>query len=108
MKKSRILIILIFTVAILAIIGLQLILHFSLVGSSYWLMLLFIIPLIRVTHLKSAFSLTVALIFFFLSSLLITINLPVVGEVLMRISLIFWMLGITQALIEYRKLKVES
>lgn len=68
----------------------------------WWLLILYIL-FIRNVHLASGFSLGAAFVLFLFSALVTSINLRWVGELLMRLSLLGWLVGIIQSMAEYKK-----
>lgn len=69
----------------------------------YWLTALVWVILLILYKLKSTFSMFVAFILLIISAVLSVFGLSSFGETIMRLSLIGWLLGIVQALLEYRK-----
>ena len=69
----------------------------------YWWVLLFVIWLIWTFRLDSKYALWSVLFLFILSALFTSISLRGVGEVLMRLSLLGWMIGVVQSISEKSK-----
>lgn len=74
----------------------------SLEPFIYWLVLLSAIWLIWVFHLNSKLSLWTALSLLILSALFTSVGLGEVGETVMRLSLLGWIIGLVQRLLEYK------
>lgn len=69
----------------------------------FWWLLFFYISCAWNFSLDSGFTLWVAFILFLISSLLTLLNLGILGEFILRLSLIAWIIGLIQALKEYCK-----
>ena len=99
-----------FGTLLLIIIGLVLIqlwsevvgLNLKLTGLIYWVFLLGWVGLVYNFKIKSFTSFGLGFGLFVMSAFLVIFNQFAVGEIVMRISLIFWLVGIAQALFEYR------
>ncbi len=80
---------------------------FQVVGSSldtqiYWMILFGWIFLIWHFRWRSSVSMVSALTLFIFSAFLITLGFGNLGEITMRLSFVGWLVGIVQALVEYR------
>lgn len=69
----------------------------------YWHVLIVIALVVWILQLGSQFTLWAAFILFFMSAFTVAIDSQKLGEVLMRLSLISWMVGLTQSLLELKK-----
>lgn len=69
----------------------------------YWVILIFWVLILLVLKKDSSISLKIALTLFLLAAVLTVFNLQNLAEPVMRISFIGWLIGIFQALIEYKK-----
>lgn len=76
---------------------------FPLWPLTYWWILVFTIFMIWNFKLGSGFMLWSALLIFILSALLVSIGLRSVGETLMRISFLGWIIGLIQSMVEYKR-----
>lgn len=92
-------------IGLLIIQSLSLIFVSSLSVSSYiyWMIFLGWIFLIFKFRWKSSLSLLSAFILFIIAAILAIFRLNTAAETVMRVSFIGWMVGIGQALLEYRK-----
>lgn len=70
----------------------------------YWAILVIWIIAIWVLKKNSGFSLLLAFVLFIISATLTVLTFRNLAEPIMRVSLIGWIVGIFQALIEYRVL----
>ena len=68
----------------------------------YWWLLVFIIFLGLILHFKSIAYLSAAFILFFISAVLTTVGLREIAEIVMRISIMGWIIGLVQSAIEYK------
>lgn len=68
----------------------------------YWLILFIFILIIWIMKKNSGFALSIAFTLFILAAILTVFNLRNLAETFMRLSLIGWLIGILQALLEYR------
>lgn len=69
----------------------------------YWWILVFTIFMIWNFKLGSGFILWVAFLIFMLSALFVSIGLRSVGETLMRVSFLGWIIGLVQSAVEYKR-----
>jgi len=69
----------------------------------YWLILFAWIALIKLYKFESGLLMAIAFALILTSLILAIIGLPSIGETIIRISFIGWLVGIVQALLEYRK-----
>ena len=76
---------------------------FSLASSIYWMILIGWIGLILKYKLRESFSLTIAFVLFAAAAIFTTLGFISIGETIMRLSLIGWMIGIVQSVINYEK-----
>lgn len=104
MKKAKFLITIILGIVILLVGILQNLLHLSIWEVFYWFILILLIILNLILCISSKYLLLAAFILFSCSALITTLDLRVLGESIMRISIIFWIIGIIEAIKEYRKL----
>jgi hypothetical protein len=74
----------------------------SVSSAIYWLILFGWISSVLSLKLESSSSLFIALILFVISAVLAALGLKNAGEPVMRISFIGWLVGIGQALVEYK------
>lgn len=68
-------------------------------------MLILIVLIGMIFHFKSLFYLTAGFILFFVSALFTVIGIRELGEIIMRLSLIGWLIGLAHALVEYKSIK---
>lgn len=71
----------------------------------YWWVLVLIVLIGLSLRLKSQFYLLGAFALFFISALFTVVGSKETGEMIMRVSLIGWVIGLTQSLVEYKKSK---
>lgn len=69
-------------------------------GVFYWIALVIYLLLIKFLSIKSGLTLTLAFLLFLIAVVFVLVTLVVVGEILMRTSLIFWLVGLGQTLLE--------
>lgn len=69
----------------------------------YWIILFLLIIGVWILKRNSNFILYPAFMLFLVSAILTVLGFRNFAETLMRVSLIFWIVGIVQALFEYRK-----
>lgn len=102
MKKIKILVFILVLIIGLLIISL---LKFNLsVGSLvYWWIMIFYIFMIWQFRLDSKVAFWAALSLFILSALLTSIGLRDVGEAVMRVSFLGWIIGLIQSMVEYKR-----
>ncbi len=104
MKKIKLILLIILGIIILMIGILLYFLQLSIWGTFYWFILIFLVFVKLLLEFSSKYILLAAFILFLCSALITTVGLQVLGELTMRISFIFWIVGIIQAVEEYRKL----
>ena len=107
-NSFKVLVVAMYLVILVALLGLQVWSKFiesgfSVVSFIYWMILFGWIGLIVNYKWSSSTSLVPALALFILGALLATIGFREIAETVMRISFIGWMVGITQALVEYKR-----
>ncbi|MBI2596944.1 hypothetical protein HYW41_02195 [Candidatus Daviesbacteria bacterium] len=68
----------------------------------YWWILLLMIFIGLTLHFKSIFYLSSAFILFFISAILTVVGSKEIAEGVMRISLIGWLIGLIQSVVEYK------
>lgn len=68
----------------------------------WWILIGWVLAIINFKW-KSSVSLVPAFLFFAFGAALVTVGLDGIAEKVMRISFLGWMVGIVQALVEYRK-----
>lgn len=78
---------------------------YSISSLIYWTMLVGMVGYVLKKKLTSNTSLLFAFSLFVLASVLSVFGLLGLGEVFMKISFIGWVIGISQALLEYKKKK---
>ncbi len=71
----------------------------------YWWFWIFYVIFLWNYGYKATFTLKVAFTLFISSGLAVSINLLNLGEFLMRTSLLLWIIGLIQSLIEYKRSK---
>lgn len=76
---------------------------YSLSSYLYWFVLVGWIYKIREHRLTSASAFKVAFVLFIFAAMFAFLNLDKIGETVMRVSFIGWIIGFIQAIIEYRK-----
>ncbi|GEM_PF-3914133 len=76
---------------------------FSLQPLVYWLVFVVWIMVLLNFRLSSSWTLAAAFVLFLLAAALSTLGHAGTGEATMKISFIGWIIGIIQALIEYKK-----
>lgn len=81
-------------------------LGFSISSVIYWMLFIGWIGFIKNFNLGSKISLSLGFAMFFASSILVIFGGLRIGEIVMRLSLIFWLVGITHAIVEYRAEKI--
>lgn len=69
----------------------------------YWWILIFTIFIIWNFKLGSGFILWVSFSVFMLSALFVIIGLRSIGETLMRVSFLGWVIGLIQSMVEYKR-----
>ncbi len=77
--------------------------EFSVSSLIYWMILIGWLFSIWNFKLKSSFSLKTAFILFIVSAFIVTFGFTLIGELVMRISFIGWMIGGAHAFIEYNR-----
>lgn len=107
LKLVKVLVIVSYIVIFLGLFGLQIWAQstgsrFSVSSLIYWWVLFGWLGLIYWFKWGSSASLTPAFILFIIAALLTTVGLRGIGETVVRISFIGWMVGIVQALVEYK------
>lgn len=83
-------------------------LPYFLYSFVFWWMLVFYFICAWNLHLASGFTLRLAFTFFLLSGIFTTVYLKEFGEFLIRCSLLLWIIGLIQSLIEYKKIKIKT
>lgn len=76
---------------------------FSVLSLIYWIMFVGWIGIIIKFKWTSVITLTIAFTFYIVGAILVTFGFSGLAEGVLRISVIGWILGIVQALLEYRK-----
>jgi len=104
MKKIKILVFISILIIGLLIISL-LKFNFSVESMIYWWIMIFYTFMIWQFRLDSKVTICGALSLFILSALLTSIGLKSIGEIIMCISFLGWVIGLIQSFVEYRKLK---
>ena len=107
-KLVKILAIFLYLIVFVGLLLLQL--WSNLIGSGlsvssylYWLILIGWIFAILKLNFQSFVSLSVAFILFVFSAMMVILDFKELGETIMRISFIGWLVGLSQALIEYKR-----
>lgn len=67
----------------------------------YWLILMLFIFTIWLFKISSKIVLPISFGLFIIAGLLTTFNLTIMAEMIMRISLLGWLIGVIQAIFEY-------
>jgi hypothetical protein len=103
-EKIVVVVYLLVFVVLLAIDILALIFKFniSVSGLLYWQITIAVVYLISRYKVSSGTCLKTALVLFVPGSVFTVVGLPSIAETLMKISLIFWLIGLIMALVEYR------
>lgn len=70
---------------------------------TYWMIFVGWVYVTINKKFKSNVTFNIAFTLFFMASLFTIINMRVVGEIIMKLSYIGWLIGAFQALIEYKK-----
>lgn len=105
MSKIRVLILIIVIVGgLLGFITMQL--GFPVEQLTYWCISIFTVFMIWNFKLGSGFMLWAAFLIFVLSGLLVLVGLNSIGETLMRLSLLGWIIGIIHSMLEYKRAKI--
>lgn len=100
MKKVKLLV---FVFIIFLGLGEIIFLRFGLSVESlvYWWVLLLGVWLIWTFRLDARFPLLIALALLVLSALMVSIGLREIGETVLRLSLLGWLIGLVQSALEY-------
>lgn len=80
-------------------------LNFSISPFIYWLLLFGWVWVVSSNKIKSFKSLYIGLILYVVASFLTLLGLENIAETIFRISFLGWLIGIVQALVEYKKNK---
>ncbi|OGM20073.1 hypothetical protein A2955_02430 [Candidatus Woesebacteria bacterium RIFCSPLOWO2_01_FULL_37_19] len=113
MKKLKVFVFTIYTLFFVCLIGLEI--YWQIINSSisvlsliYWMILAGLLTIIIEKKFRSEVSFSWAFGLFFISAALAVLGLNFIAEIIMKISFIGWMIGITQALIEYKRLNLSD
>lgn len=82
--------------------------YFSVEPLLYWLLFIAWITVLLNFKLRSVYALAVAFGLFLISAIMVTVGFSRIGEVAMRISFMGWIIGIIQALFEYKLNRVKK
>jgi len=109
MKKLKAFIFVLYALFFITLVGLEI--YWRILNSSisvmsiiYWMVLPGWLTIVIEKKFKSDVSFSWAFGLFLISAVLAVFGLRYLAEIIMKISFIGWMIGITQALIEYKKL----
>jgi hypothetical protein len=78
-------------------------LSFPILSSLYWLLAIIWVGSIVYFKWNSTVSLVFAILLYIIGAILMIVGLESSAEGFLRLSIIGWMVGITQALLEYKK-----
>ena len=113
MKKLKVFVFVSYILFFLSLAGLEI--YWQIINSSisvisiiYWLILAGWLMIIIEKKLRSDVSFSWAFSLFLISAAMAIFGLRYLSEILMKISFIGWMIGIPQALTEYKKLNADN
>lgn len=102
MNKIKVLILI--AIIIAGLVGVAMLQYgFPLKQFTYWWILAFTIFWIWTFKLSSGFILWVAFLIFILSALSVIVGQRSIGEILMRVSFLGWIIGLIQSMVEYKR-----